>query len=675
MGKEYMSSSNAVIPIILVLSFLSTIGVIYGALELSDDERNAWEVLKDLLSGKISLQDIWRVLSGRDAEAKAAGACQGVDQNGVYEYDKDGKCIKLGCKLGYYEQDNMCIERRNFSDEVFSGQTSADCELDPDEPYTYSGGCKDSSGKVLTGDIDSCGNGQIEKTPNIKNVNIGSQSSCPGVEYEDCNVPCPTLCTAPDILWQPVEGAKCMEGEYELGVDTTINGVTFRYCGTGTQMKRINDELITGEMLGNMTLEEYKESIGYDTCVRNGETLKICGYTCGPGTRATECPVIEQDWGWIDEQGGKVFTTDSAKALLAGDITADQLEEEPVFTRAMARDNGALNESNETDNSKIPAGSKIQFLAKVSNFDELKEKGCSIARLVEAKAPLSNEDATWKRVPGECSEFACGLFPTQNIQYNLLEPAWGNGDSAQPTEDPQICGTRSLPCCIEGNSEHYKAGECSAEGKMTFTQNTDNCITDEQIKDTNVGALTYERDCCYQTDWSAVTGYEGCESIDGSWKRKETRTVVNPAKCGDGGDNVRFVYDDRCNYNCLIESISMTEGTKADPISDQINLTTLTKSYRKIDTVTMRQKKGDGAECTNTWDLANKKFFNTLEVKRYLNTDSYGEVERDVIIPSFSCGYTSSGGYGGSYSQGGYGCGLGNDPPMKIPNNHRDWGS
>ena len=113
-GKEYMSSNNAVIPIILVLSFLSTIGVIYGTLELSDDERNAWEVLKDLLNGKISLQDIWRVLSGRDAEAKAARACQGVDQNGVYEYDKDGKCIKLGCKLGYYEQDNMCIERRNF---------------------------------------------------------------------------------------------------------------------------------------------------------------------------------------------------------------------------------------------------------------------------------------------------------------------------------------------------------------------------------------------------------------------------------------------------------------------------------------------------------------------------------------------------------------------------------
>ena len=176
-----MSSNNAVIPIILALSFLSTIGVIYGTLELSDDERNAWEVLKDLLSGKISLQDIWRVLSGRDAEAKAARACQGVDQNGVYEYDEKGDCTFLGCKPGYYEQDNVCIERRNFSGEVFSGQTSVDCVIDG---YTY--------GECIPKLNETCGEGvgQQLKTPNITTGTIGN-GSCESATYVDCDIKCP----------------------------------------------------------------------------------------------------------------------------------------------------------------------------------------------------------------------------------------------------------------------------------------------------------------------------------------------------------------------------------------------------------------------------------------------------------------------------------------------------
>ena len=656
MGKEYMSSSNAVIPIILVLSFLSTIGVIYGTLELSDDERNAWEVLKDLLSGKISLQDIWRVLSGRNAEAKAAGPCQGVDQNGVYEYDKDGKCIKLGCKLGYYEQDNMCIERRNFSGEVFSGQTSADCELDPDVPYTY-GQCEDQvSGEPLTGDTFSCGKGIRLKSPNVSIPQIGS-GSCPNEEYVDCEVPCPKKCNAPDELWVPDDNAPCMAGTRKLGVPIDIgDGAMVTYCGEGTQIKQLDEGRITSAMMGNMSLQDYKNSINFSECI--SPTSKPCEVACTNETQPVTCPISSYDPGWLYEGGGdgKVYTKESAESLLRGDINSSQLELEPGVSRQDAIDSGAFNTiTGDVDADLIPKGYKIKFKASSEySTESLRERGCSIFVLEEAQAPRIAADAEYEaNLTGTCSDVACGQFKQRNVSYKITTPAWGTGDKDVPSTHPADCKDEatSLPCCVKGNDFHYKSGGC-IEGIETFTQDTGEC----SIKNLNGGVSSYTKDCCTQSGWSPVTGYEGCELVDGSWKRKYTRTVTNGCTGADA-EKEEYRDDGDCKYDCAITSISFEDGT-VDAYRTYGGMYCGIKSYiREIATMDTREPKGGGATCDNKLEVGDQI------VGSYEINASY-DVLPSAGMPSFKCGSVRiSGQCNGWTGESGYGCQAGDEIP------------
>jgi hypothetical protein len=550
MGEEYMSSSNAVIPIILVLSFLSTIGVIYGALELSDDERNAWEVLKDLLSGKISLQDIWRVLSGRDAEAKAAGACQGVDQNGVYEYDKDGKCIKLGCNLGYYEQDNMCIERRNFSGEVFSGQGSADCELDPDEPYTY-GQCLDEVKRVpLTGFPDSCGEGIRSKNPNVINGGIGLDSTCEEPSEEVCSVPCPKTCDAPEELWVPVEGAHCVGNGRHLGVPFDEgNGVEVTYHGEGLQLKKlreISEIPVNLYASTHVNAQEYADSINYDKCVDSVQ--KPCKIEATSTSKWKGCELPKTGIGWVSHNNSAVYTKESAEAYMADASKYGELKLEPAVSRDKAIELDVLDSKGQVlDLEKMPKGYIIKYKA-INNqsYEQDLQNDCTIVQLVPAEAPRVAEDCEIENEVGACSPIGtCGAKYTRIITPVVKKQAWGVGvcNPGDPyTEAPSTCLTLELPCCEKGNSDHYKSGECSTEGIRTFTQNEANC----SIQDLSGGKSSYKEDCCYVGDWEEA----GC-NLDGKLDHmKYTREIINKHECrnsdfskGVNVDDDVFSYD------------------------------------------------------------------------------------------------------------------------------------
>ena len=70
----------------------------------------------------------------------------------------------------------------------------------------------------LTGSKGSCVIGIRSKNPNITSSGIGLGSTCEASSEEECSVPCPLECEAPESWWVPVEGAHCVGNSRYLGV-------------------------------------------------------------------------------------------------------------------------------------------------------------------------------------------------------------------------------------------------------------------------------------------------------------------------------------------------------------------------------------------------------------------------------------------------------------------------
>jgi hypothetical protein len=386
-------------------------------------------------------------------------------------------------------------------DDILGGNISVDCEIDEITPYIFGQCLNTVTGEPLTGDIDNCGTGRQRKTPNVKTVQIGRESSCPEQTHAECIVACPLECKAPDELWAPDDGASCMAGTRKLGVTVDVGGgALVTYCGEGTQIKKLDGERITSSMMGGMDLEAYKNSINFNMCT--SPTSKPCKVECTNATQPVSCPISNYDIGWLYEGGGsgKVYTKESAEGLLRGDINASQLELEPAVSRQDAIDSGAfVSATGAVNNDLIPKGYKIKF--KASNEYStawLREQGCSIFVLEEAQAPRTSEACTWTELPGACYDVGCGTLQQKTVDHNIAIQAWGNGSCDKPREFTQSCTTRTTPCC----DERY------------------------------VGA------------WTIVDGYKGCVADNGTLKRKYTRT--GNAACSNS--NEKYENDDNCNY-------------------------------------------------------------------------------------------------------------------------------
>ena len=502
-------------------------------------------------------------------------ACEGSDKNGVYEYDADGNCIKVGCVKGYYSQNGVCIKRRDYSDESSSGETPVDCELDPNTPYNY-GICTDLQGNQLTGDIGSCGKGKMYKTPNVVKGSIGTNASCPSGEYVECEVPCPKVCKAPDELWVSSDDSKCMAGTRVLG--EPINGVT--YCGEGVQMKILDESKI---VTGTMDMDQYKDSINFSACT--SPRLKPCKVECTSSMLSSECPIPSSDLGWVYEGGGTVYTKESAEKLLNGEIDTTQLVKLPSINRVYAINNNILKKDSttgiwSTDTSKIPTGYKIKFKASSEYSTKwLRDNGCSIFTLEEAQAPRSDEAAKWKKNEGNCYEVGCGQFKKKNISWTLDEPAWGGGNNTSPPPSVEDCPSQSPSCCDEK----------------------------------------------YVGQWVPITGYEGC-TTDG--KRIYTRKG-NGNLCSDS--NRKEEVDSTCNYDCKLTGITLGPSVKLGyyrGYSGNIYGRYVTNEVTKA-------PKGTGRACGT---LKKYFIYDTDMLNKRIDTEFGTNVELDPPPEYFSCG-------------------------------------
>jgi hypothetical protein len=400
----------------------------------------------------------------------------------------------MKCKSGYVkDSDGVCVLDQSGKDDIPGDNISVDCEIDEITPYTFGQCLNTVTGEPLTGDIGNCGTGRQRKTPNVKTVQIGRESSCPEQTYTECNVACPLECKAPDELWVPDDGASCMAGTRKLGVTVDLDGASVTYCGEGTQIKKLDGGRITSSMRGDMDLEAYKKSINFNMCT--SPTSKPCKVECTNTTQPVSCPISTYDPGWLYEGGGKVYTKESAEGLLRGDINASQLELEPAVSRQDAIDSGAF-----VNNALMPKGYKIKFKASSEYTTTwLREQGCSIFVLEEAEAPRTSEACTWTELPGACYDVGCGSLQLKTVDHNIDLQAWGNGSCDKPKEFTQFCTTLTASCC----DERY------------------------------VGA------------WTIVDGYKGCVAHNGKIKRQYTRTG-NGTACSD--PNEKYENDDNCNY-------------------------------------------------------------------------------------------------------------------------------
>jgi hypothetical protein len=408
-------------------------------------------------------------------------------------------------------------------DDILGGNISVDCEIDEITPYIFGQCLNTVTGEPLTGDIDNCGTGRQRKTPNVKTVQIGRESSCPEQTHAECIVACPLECKAPDELWAPDDGASCMAGTRKLGVTVDVGGgALVTYCGEGTQIKKLDGERITSSMMGGMDLEAYKNSINFNMCT--SPTSKPCKVECTNATQPVSCPISNYDIGWLYEGGGsgKVYTKESAEGLLRGDINASQLELEPAVSRQDAIDSGAfVSATGAVNNDLIPKGYKIKF--KASNEYStawLREQGCSIFVLEEAQAPRTSEACTWTELLGACYDVGCGTLQQKTVDHNIAIQAWGNGSCDKPREFTQPCTTRTTPCC----DERY------------------------------VGA------------WTIVDGYKGCVADNGTLKRQSTR----PGNAACSNSNEKYENDDNCNYIEGVAKVvlSTSHGNKPGSVTD-----------------------------------------------------------------------------------------------------------
>ena len=505
------SSGKVLVPIILIVSVLSTIGVIYGALEMSDSQRSAFDVLKDLISGELTLKDIWDALTGKDG----GDSCTGPDVNGVYAFDSAGYCVKKGCKPGYFEQGGICFQQQDLSG-TDAGGTNADCEI---SDYLY-GQCKDSvDGSVLTGDIGKCGPGVQSKTRIVTSTQIGTGGTCPNVTYVPCVEPCPLECSVPDELWVPDGDAPCIGGGKSLGVPINIGeGQTKTYHGTGIQAKKLMDiadipmSLATNG--GFETIQEYLNSVNYNMCT--SPSGKSCKVEATEDSEPMTCPIPSNDIGWSWQGGGDgtVFTKESAEGLILGKNNFNELKTEPAVTReyAMKEENGILNADGSVNEGTMPMGYRIKFKASSEySTSDLQDMGCSIFTLVPTQAPRTAEDATWVEDPSDtCFGVGCGQSKYRNVTWNQDLPAWGLGKTKNPDDFNQICFVNGI------------------------AQVSKNCCDVE-----------------YVGEWKKIESYKwGCEVVNGTMKRKFNRpgnfNEAEESLCGQ--PNEKYENDDDCNY-------------------------------------------------------------------------------------------------------------------------------
>ena len=598
------SSVDTAVPIIVLVTLVTLIGAIYGTLELYDNESSAWDVLKDLLSGDITLWDIW------EGKKDRSGVCAGPDTNAVYEYDEKGNCTFIGCKPGYFEQNGICIQQRDRSDDVYGGQEAVDCEYDG---YEDVGTCILKNPNVTCG----IGVGTIQRQPKVVEGAIGG-GSCPSMIEVDCDIKCPDKCTIDkDEAYTEVDGGE-VTASYEGKI---VNlGKATGFCGTGTTIRKYSPRSISEQFLvdsGYSTLQEYLDVVNpNDVCPDsepysmdvpcgigdNGEPMK--DISCSYGSRIYESIKSKANTG-----EPACFKTSVAEDFIAGNITFADLEdgELPILTP----DDVPLDDDGEYDWSQVPddkrKGRRIKYLSSLGvSVQTLQDNKCTLMTTEECDARIQDVDCVIGETlePGPCTDTVCDNNQHQAITRGVVTRQFGNGKAcdAYTPVTYRACTTRSIDCCTD--ADYVSDDTCKDNGKMTYTLNTSKC-------DRNGLPETKEVDCCYVGNWD---GGE-CNVDNKPGYKKYTRNVPNVGACTNaqlgvhepGDPTVKYTRDaSACDKDCVIGAITYTDknpdGTwiVVDDSGNQNNA--LGRRARKVSYAGSTPAEGLGDNWCATWE-------------------------------------------------------------------------
>ena len=551
------SSGKVVVPIFLLLLIVLTITVIYGALEISDGERSALEVLQDMFSGK------------KDNSQDTEISCTGPEQNGFYDFDEDGNCVLKGCYTGYLPQNNGCVKLSRFT-----GNEAVNCEI---SGYTYSG-CTPKPDR-------KCGEGAgtREKYPNIEKYATGG-GTCEYVTSEDCDIECPTNCSILPEHYSSVVDAACI-GKSTDGESVTL-GTESGYCGSGEEQLQLipeNIRLEDAEAVGFNTVEAY---LAYanpgGVCPQTTPTAcnVDCNQTASDGNPMEDigCNYSRTEYAYISDKSGPAicFNTESVKQYLGGTLDKPQ-PLETITASSVRRTDGSY------DMSLIPEDKKrgVHLLYRASNnlsFDNLVKNKCHLYKTEQCDAPKESVDCVLgNNVPDTCDMFnGCGQSYSKTITRVMTQQAFGDGrlcnekygsDDFHGMTYSSTDNCQNAERCCEDNDYKPVEGTCSNQGFQTYRLNDDYCE-----KTNLLGDVSYEfpeevtKLCpvnCAQSAWS---DWGECEynNETGNYVKKRTRTTTTPA-LNDGTACGPLTEEETCpTVNCVQSAWSDWGGCSSE---------------------------------------------------------------------------------------------------------------
>ena len=444
------------------------------------DSSTAIIVIVIMMVTVLAIGSGWYILQKDDDDDEKSGECPGPDVNADYEYDDDENCVRVGCKTGYFDEGGFCIERRDFSEELYEG---TDCVIDG---YTF----QECNLKINAG-CGEVGGGSQLRIPNITVDAIG-RGTCEAADYVDCVVPCPEECRVTDDKYTAPEGTACMAGGYELGEGSG-------YCGTGTQVKTLDPLGIVLEGTGFDTVGEY---LAYanpnDICAETKPNISgSCYVDCAEGLIDTSCGSMAQEAYIQDEYGNAVcFDKEETAQYIRGQLPLNQKPKRlPVILAAEVR---------EADGTYDVDGNVAESLRKGLHIKYRSDQGISFNSM------LKND---------------CTLYSTEPCDAPRESVACEIGATTAKKED----GTYDTPCVPQGCERLWQKTLSYGITTHPFGSTggvTNTCPTYEPTGFDPNGGCQMGADCpvdCVQTEWTDVGG---CVS---NGTKKQERTTNSDA--------------------------------------------------------------------------------------------------------------------------------------------------
>ena len=430
----------------------------------------------------------WYLLSDDDEkEDEKSGECPGPDVNAVYEYDDDENCVRIGCKTGYFDDGGFCIERRNFSEELYEG---TDCVIDG---YTLQ-----ECNLKINASCGEVGNGTQLREPNITAYEIGS-GTCEAADYVDCDVPCPETCKVADDKYTAPVGAACMASGYELGVGSG-------YCGAGTQVRTLDTSNIDLDGTGFDTVEEYLEYANPNEICSDQKPAVSgpCYVDCTEGLTNVGCGSMAQEAYIQDEFGNAVcFDKEETEKYIRGELYEEKPKRLPVILASTARNvDGTYDVEGNVDES-LREGLRIKYRSDQGiSFEEMVKNDCTLYSTEACQAPREsvNCEIGVTNTSEECHATGCERLGRKTLSYGIKTYPFGEGDACPGYEpvgyDSGGCQMGG-PCpvdCVQ--TEFTNAGGCVSDGRQRQERTTE---TSPLHNGTSCGDLEQFLDCDFGT--------------------------------------------------------------------------------------------------------------------------------------------------------------------------------